>query len=238
MDSAIHNPNNKIWLFWNQDVDCSILDEDEQQVQTTVLLYLNARRLEGDQNIATTACDYFEKIFTGKEEVINEDILRCIPNTITDQQNQSLNAMPTKVELKEAIFSLSDVSIAGTDGINGKFFHTCWDIISEDLLNLVKFFFCGHSLPKFISHACLVLLPKVDHLNKLSDFRLISLSNFTNKVISKVLCLILAPILPQLISENQSGFVQEEISLKISCWHKKSFTASKDLRLVIMLLSN
>ncbi|XP_055802509.1 uncharacterized protein LOC129871574 [Solanum dulcamara] len=116
--------------------------------------------------------------------------------------------MLTKVELKEAVFSLSNVSAAGPDGINGKFFHTCWDIISEDLLNLVKFIFNGHSLSKFISHACLVLLPKVDHPNKLSDVRPISLSNFTNKVISKVLCLRLTPILPQLISENQSGFFQ------------------------------
>ncbi|XP_055803381.1 uncharacterized protein LOC129872414 [Solanum dulcamara] len=32
MNNACHNPNNKIWLFWNQDVDCHIRDQDEQQV--------------------------------------------------------------------------------------------------------------------------------------------------------------------------------------------------------------
>lgn len=59
-----------------------------------------------------------------------------------------------------------------------------------------------------MSHACLVLLPKIDHPNKLTEFRPINLSNYINKVISKLLCLSLAPILPQLISPNQSGFVK------------------------------
>ncbi|KAH0639245.1 hypothetical protein KY290_036523 [Solanum tuberosum] len=32
MDHAMSNCNGKIWLFWNLDVDCKVLDEDEQQV--------------------------------------------------------------------------------------------------------------------------------------------------------------------------------------------------------------
>ncbi|XP_055835240.1 uncharacterized protein LOC129903721 [Solanum dulcamara] len=48
----------------------------------------------------------------------------------------------------------------------------------------------------------------VSHPTKLSEFRPISLSNFTNKIISKLLCLRLAPTLPTLISPNQSGFVK------------------------------
>lgn len=32
MDSAICNSNSKIWLFWNQDIECNILDHDDQQI--------------------------------------------------------------------------------------------------------------------------------------------------------------------------------------------------------------
>lgn len=63
---------------------------------------------------------------------------------------------------------------AGPDGMNGKFFQCCWEIIKRDLIRMVQYFFYGNSMPKYFSHACLVLLPKVDHPNK------ISLSNFTN----------------------------------------------------------
>ncbi|XP_055806998.1 uncharacterized protein LOC129875783 [Solanum dulcamara] len=103
---------------------------------------------------------------------------------------------------------MSPTSAAGPDGMSGKFFHSCWYIICDDLLKLVQHFFNGHYIPRYISHACLVLLPKTEHPNKLSEYRPISLSNFTSKIISKLLCLRLAPILPQLISDNQSEFVK------------------------------
>lgn len=41
-----------------------------------------------------------------------------------------------------------------------------------------------------------------------SDLRPISLSNFTNKIISKLLSMRLDNSLPQIISYNQSGFVK------------------------------
>lgn len=77
-----------------------------------------------------------------------------------------------------------------------------------DLLNVVHSFFCGQTMPKYCSHACLVLLLKINNPTKISEFRPINLSNFTNKIISKILCLRLAPILPGLIFKNQSGFVK------------------------------
>ncbi|XP_055824261.1 uncharacterized protein LOC129892709 [Solanum dulcamara] len=154
--------------------------------------------IQGDDNIASAACAHFEKLFTAEEKHINEDVIKCIPKIVTDQQN----------ELKEVVFSMSPTSAAGPDGMSGKFFQSCWDIISDDLLKLVQHFFNGHCIPRYISHACLVLIPKTEHPNKLSEYRPISLSNFTSKIISKLLCLRLAPILPQLISDNQSGFVK------------------------------
>lgn len=59
-----------------------------------------------------------------------------------------------------------------------------------------------------MSHACLVLIPKISHPNRYTDLRPICLSNFTNKIISKLLRMRLAKILPSLISDNQSSFVK------------------------------
>lgn len=99
-------------------------------------------------------------------------------------------------------------SAAGTDRMNEKFFQSCQNILGQDLLQVVISFFCGHAIPKYFSYTCLILLPKVTQPNKLSEYRPISLSNFTNKVISKLIYLKLAPIFPTLISRNQSGFVK------------------------------
>ncbi|KAK6780041.1 hypothetical protein RDI58_022225 [Solanum bulbocastanum] len=134
--------------------------------------------------------------------------MRCIPRMVTQDQNDRMKSLPSMDELKEIVHSMDPNSAAGPDGMNGYFFQKCWDIIKEDLLAIIHAFFNGQMVPKYISHACIVLLPKVKHPNRLSEFRPISLSNFTNKIISKILSLRLAPILPNLISPNQSGFVK------------------------------
>ncbi|KAK4733763.1 hypothetical protein R3W88_008024 [Solanum pinnatisectum] len=36
MDQAISNCNGKIWIFWNKDIDCAVLEEDEQQVTCSI----------------------------------------------------------------------------------------------------------------------------------------------------------------------------------------------------------
>lgn len=164
--------------------------------------------LQGDENIARAACNHFHHIFTGEDKYIQEQALQCIPNMVTDAQNMDLQTMPTMEEVRE-VDSMNPNLAAGPDGMNGKFFQVCWDIIKNDMLAVIQAFFCGHSIPRYFSHACLFLLPKVNHPNKISEFRRISLSNFTSKIISKLLCLRLAPILPNLISLNQSGFVKK-----------------------------
>ncbi|KAH0633200.1 hypothetical protein KY284_035986 [Solanum tuberosum] len=163
---------------------------------------------QGDENIAKAACVYFQETFTGHENRNAENILQCITRMVTEEQNQNLKALPTKEESKQVVYSMNPNSAPGPDGFGGMFYQACWDIIQDELLEAVLAYFSGHIMPKFMSHSCLVVLPKVEHPNRFNEFRPISLTNFTSKIISKILCLRLAPILPHLISENQSGFVR------------------------------
>ena len=78
----------------------------------------------------------------------------------------------------------------------------------EDVYAEVVSLFCGEVLPKSISSTSIVLLPKVNSQD-FSQFRPISLCNFINKVVSKVLFDRLARVLPKIISPQQSGFVKE-----------------------------
>ncbi|WMV13674.1 hypothetical protein MTR67_007059 [Solanum verrucosum] len=94
--------------------------------------------------------------------------------------------MPTLEELRHMVFSMNPNSTPGPNVIGGKFYQACWNIIKEDLLAAVQSFFCGHIMPKFMSHAFLVLLPKTEQPNKFTDLRPISLSNFSNKFTSKL----------------------------------------------------
>lgn len=92
-----------------------------------------------DDRIANAAYRHFQHIFTVDDSYISEDVLTCIPNMVTQGQNDLLQRMPDHEEVKQAIFYLSSHSASGPDGMNGRFFQDYWSIINQDL------FSCGSS---------------------------------------------------------------------------------------------
>lgn len=63
-------------------------------------------------------------------------------------------------------------------------------------------------MPRFITYTNLVLLPKKKEVNTFGDLRPISLSNFINKVVSRVMHERFVDLLLKLISDEQAGFVK------------------------------
>ncbi|XP_042045568.1 uncharacterized protein LOC121791808 [Salvia splendens] len=121
---------------------------------------------------------------------------------------ESLATSPNEEEIKRAVWSISADSTPGTDGFTASFYHSCWDIIGRDVGDAVIQFFNGAFLPRTITATMIVLLPKKDNPASWSDYRPISLCNVSNKIITNVLASRLAPVLPKVISPNQSGFIK------------------------------
>ena len=59
----------------------------------------------------------------------------------------------------------------------------------------------------YFTHTCLALIPKIESPSNFSELRPISLSSFSNKIVSKILTRWLNPILHRLIYVNQSGII-------------------------------
>lgn len=73
---------------------------------------------------------------------------------------------------------------------------------------MVRAFFVGQEVPRYITHTNLVLIPKKDQVHTYADVRPISPSNFSNEIISRVIHERLKNILPTIFSGNQTGFVK------------------------------
>ena len=100
------------------------------------------------------------------------------------------------------VFSIDLDSALGPDGLYSKFYQYCWDIISNDLLEAVLNYFRGSAMPKGFQSTILTFFPKKSSPTSWIDFRPISLCNISNKVMTKLLALRLAPLLPHLISHS------------------------------------
>lgn len=73
---------------------------------------------------------------------------------------------------------------------------------------MVQGFFLGDRLHRTVKSALITLIPRVETPTALSDFRPISLSTFGSKIITKILANRFAYVLPQVIEEEQFGFVK------------------------------
>lgn len=164
--------------------------------------------IEEEGDIATEAINFYNAQFMQERDATAFPLLRHIPKLINEEDNASLCQLPTMEEVKNIVFSLNGDSASGPDGLTGRCYQSCWEVVGNDVVKMVKEFFRGNTLPKSITHTNLFLLPKKEHIQSFTNLRPISLSNFINKIISRIVHDRIEGYLPKLISFNQSGFVK------------------------------
>ncbi|XP_071927455.1 uncharacterized protein [Coffea arabica] len=164
--------------------------------------------VETNAEIVSEAITYFSDIFTTPTLQSSTDLLHLIPPMISENDNDKLEKLPSIEEVYRVVRSMDGDSAAGPDGFSGKFFTFAWEVVAQDVHNAIISFFCGAELPRFITSTSIVLIPKTANPQDFSQFRPISLCNFFNKLISRILADRVASILPKIISPQQTGFVK------------------------------
>lgn len=78
-------------------------------------------------------------------------------------------------EIKKVVFDMAKDKSPGPDGFTMCFYHTCWDIIKDDLMKVFFEFFQSGIINIGVNATFLVLIPKKEGALGLSDYRPISL---------------------------------------------------------------
>ncbi|GLT61404.1 hypothetical protein SLA2020_341140 [Shorea laevis] len=110
-------------------------------------------------------------------------------------------------EVRSAVFQLGAFKAPGVDGFPGCFFQQHWDIVGLDICKAVQHFFDNGFMLREMNKTKLVLIPKIKNPEVISQFRPISLCNFSYKIIAKILANRLKGYLDNLISPLQSAFI-------------------------------
>eukprot|EP00253_Pinus_taeda_P035966 PITA_35966 len=134
--------------------------------------------------------------------------MNMIPQCVQDPINSMLTAPISMNELKNALDSMEPNKAPGPDGFPVRFYLSCWAIIKNDLLRMVKKSQSCTKIGGGINSAFLALIPKEKGAVDFSRFRPISLCNTSYKLITKIIANHLKKILAAIILENQGGFIK------------------------------
>jgi hypothetical protein len=137
-----------------------------------------------------------------------EWVTQNIPTIITQEQNEALMTPITQAEVDQAIQELPIGKAPGPDGFTTDFFHSCWPMLREEVWQLVEESRSSGKVLPALNATFLTLIPKEERVTNPKNFRPIALCNVIYKIISKVIALRLKPILPFIISKEQSGYVE------------------------------
>nr|GFA02209.1 RNA-directed DNA polymerase, eukaryota, reverse transcriptase zinc-binding domain protein [Tanacetum cinerariifolium] len=106
---------------------------------------------------------------------------------ISLEQNDNLEREVSNEEIKWAVWECRIDKAPGLDGFTFGFYRRYWDIIGNDVVDAIKWFFCMERSRKEVIRLFITLIPKVPNANMIKDFRPINLIGSLYKVIAKVL---------------------------------------------------
>ncbi|KAL3692032.1 hypothetical protein R1sor_005683 [Riccia sorocarpa] len=137
-----------------------------------------------------------------------EQALRLLQNKVTAEQNGTLALVPDMDELERIVKILPPDKAPGLDGVTSEAIRENWEVIKDDCKSMIEAFWAGGQLTTRTKKGAIKLIPKSADKARLKDWRPISLLGITYKIISKLLAERLKALLPGLVNEQQTGFVQ------------------------------
>lgn len=167
--------------------------------------------IENHQDIATLITEHFNNIAQEPEIDRTEatgNLIKSIPESISNEQNQALSREISLEEVEEAVKEMPNDKAPGPDGFTINFYEACWEIVKLEVWEVVEDSRCSSSILKSLNSTFLALIHKEEEATTPAKFHPIALCNVLYKIISKVIANRLKPILPGLISEEQSGYVE------------------------------
>ena len=129
------------------------------------------------------------------------------PNMILESKLEALYKLVDKEELKKIISSLKVDKSPGTDGWTMEFFKHFFDLVGDDILEMIEESRTLGFIPGALNSTFLTLIPKVNKPRLFGDFRPISLCNLSYKIISKLIANLFKPFLSRSLSKEQLGFL-------------------------------
>ncbi|GKV07790.1 hypothetical protein SLEP1_g19511 [Rubroshorea leprosula] len=170
-------------------------------------IQVNGKQLREVGELKEGVAKYFQDLFTEydrrrpKLDGINF-------KQLSHEDNETLMAEFTEVEVKNAVWDCEPTKSPGPDGFNFKFIKAMWEDIKEDIMGYIQEFHERGKMEKGANASFIVLIPKVENPQRIEDYRPISLIGVMYKILAKLLANRLRKVLDKIIGEQQMAFIK------------------------------
>ena len=148
---------------------------------------------------------YYQKLY--KEEPFDRNeqdfFLNLIQKSLTEDDIDILNREVTQSEIHNAIKNMNLNKSPGIDGLPTEFYLCFWNLIKNEITQIVKNNINGLVLGENQKKAVITLIPKDGDISLLGSWRPISLLCCDVKMVSKILAMRLQPLMEKIISPHQ-----------------------------------
>lgn len=169
------------------------------------------------KDINTIMRQFYQKLYSSECELSEgrrkEFFNRVSLPSLSEEKREKLN-LPVTEEVRAAIASLKGGKAPGPDGFCPEFYKKLSHLIAGPLTDMFSDSFKICHLPPTLNVANITLILKKDKPPDIcGSFRPISLIGVDSKLLSKLLATRLEKFLPSLINPDQTGFIQNRLSL-------------------------
>jgi exonuclease III len=182
-----------------------------QSNRITHLISEQGTKIQQHADVEKELLTYYQSLLTepptDRSQAITS-ILKHIPKEVTKEQNETLMRPITQEEVDQSLKATPLGKAPGPDDFTSDFFHYCWDIIREDVWEIIEDSRRSGKVLQALNATFLTLVPKEHSTTSPAQFRPIALCNVIYKLLTKIIATRLKPILPFLISPEQSGYVE------------------------------
>jgi hypothetical protein len=187
----------------------------------------NGGVIRGQKDLLTEAATYFTlqyKASNTQNLPEKASTASLFPRMITAEEATELSKPVTLAELKDILHHFKKERSPGPDGWTTEFFIYFFELVGEDLLQMVEDSRLKGKIAGGLNSTFLVMIPKENNPHSFNDYRPIALCNLVYKVIAKVISNRIKPYLGKSLSERQLGFlkgrrIQDAIGAAHECIH-------------------